>query len=279
MKGVTLAQRNRTAAEERRELILDKLRYSTDSIHVEDLSRTFGVSVATIRRDLDSLGRNGLITRTYGGAVLGHPRTEQTLREREISNAAGKDAIAREAAALVPPGATVLLDAGTTTGRLSHYLARIPQLTVFTNGLNALNVLVESELDIQVVALGGVLRHTNQALVGPLAETMVRNVYADFAFLGTDCLDVERGFSSRTLEQNSLKQLMVAQARHTVIVADSSKLNTTWSTYWTALPSACQILTDADADEQALSPFRSADKLYLTVCPLSRLSEDQKVVT
>lgn len=264
-----MAEQSRTTAAERRELILDQLRDGTGSVHVEDLSRLFGVSVATARRDLDRLVRDGLVTRTYGGAVLGSMRAERPLREREVSNAAAKDAIAREAAALVEPGSTVLLDAGTTTGRLSRYLARIPGLTVLTNGLNALNVLVESDADIHVVALGGSLRRTNQAFMGPVAETVVRGVYADVAFLGTDCLDVDRGFSSRTLEQNSLKQLMSTHARRTVLVADSSKLNATWSTYWTPLPSPCDVVTDDGAGEQALAPFRDAENVHLTVSELA----------
>lgn len=263
-----MAEKVRTSASERRELILDRLRDGTGSVQVEDLSQAFGVSVATARRDLDRLVREGMVTRTYGGAVLGNVRAEQTLREREVSNAAAKDAIAREAAALVEPGSTVLLDAGTTTGRLSRYLARIPGLTVLTNGLNALNVLVESDADIHVVALGGSLRRTNQALMGPVAETVVRGVYADIAFLGTDCLDVHRGFSSRTLEQNSLKALMSRHARRTVVVADSTKLNATWSTYWTQLPTPCDVVTDDGAGEQALVPFRAAANVHLTVSEL-----------
>lgn len=264
-----MRDKNRESAAERRQLILEKLRDGSGSIHVEDLSNAFGVSVATARRDLDRLVKDGLVTRTYGGAVLGNVRAEQTLREREVSNAAAKDAIAREAAALVEPGSTVLLDAGTTTGQLSRYLSRIPGLTVLTNGLNALNVLVESDEDIQVIALGGSLRRTNQALMGPLAESVVRSVYADIAFLGTDCLDVQRGFSSRTLEQNSLKHLMATHARRTVLVADSSKLNATWSTYWTPLPSPCDVVTDDGAGEEALSPFRMAENVHLTVSGLA----------
>ena len=270
-----MVERSRTTATERRELILDKLRDGTGSTHVDDLSRAFGVSVATIRRDLDWLGREGLVTRTYGGAVLGNLRAEQTLREREISNASAKDAIARKAAGLVAPGSTVLLDGGTTTGRLSRYLARVPGLTIFATGLNALNVLVESDLEIQVVALGGALRRANQALVGPLAETVVRTVYADIAFLGTDCLDAQRGFSSRTLEQNSLKQLMAAHSRRTVVVADSSKLNTGWSTYWATLASPYQLITDDGAGEQALSPFRTGANVNLTVCKLAPPNDEQ----
>lgn len=261
-------------AGQRRDLILEQLRSNGGSIHVEDLSRHFGVSVATVRRDLDFLGQNGLITRTYGGAVIGNLRAERTLREREISNASAKDAIARSAAELVQPGSTVLLDAGTTTGQLSRYLVRIPGLTVLTNGLNALNVFAEADTDVHAIALGGSLRPTNQSTIGPIAESVVRSVHADIAFLGTDCLDANRGISSRTLEQNSLKALMMLHARRTVILADSSKLNEDWSTYWAPLPQGCTIITDDATGRKTLKPFEESKNFDLSVVHLETRDED-----
>lgn len=262
------------SAGQRRELILDRLRNNGGSIQVEDLSRHFGVSVATVRRDLDFLDQNGLITRTYGGAVIGNLRAEQTLREREVSHAAEKDAIARAAAQLVQPGSTVLLDAGTTTGQLSRYLVNIPGLTILTNGLNALNVLAASDSDIHVIALGGSVRLTNQAMIGPIAESVVRSVQADIAFLGTDCLNVTRGISSRTLEQNSLKSLMLSHTRRAVVVADSSKLNADWSTYWAALPEDCTIITDDASGTDAVEPFRSVRTLEVSVVAMDSDAQD-----
>jgi DeoR/GlpR family transcriptional regulator of sugar metabolism len=261
-------------AGQRRNLILEQLRSNGGSIHVEDLSRHFGVSVATVRRDLDHLGQDGLITRTYGGAVIGNLRAEQTLRERAVSNASAKDAIARSAAELVQPGSTVLLDAGTTTGQLSRYLARIPGLTVLTNGLNALNVFAEADTDVHAIALGGSLRPTNQSTIGPIAEAVVRSVHADIAFVGTDCLDAHRGVSSRTLEQNSLKTLMMAHARRSVVLADSSKLNADWSTYWAPLPDGCTIITDNTAGSEALQPFEAAGNFDLCVVDVQATDAD-----
>lgn len=264
------------SAGQRRDLILEQIRSNGGSIQVEDLSRHFGVSVATVRRDLDYLSQNGLITRTYGGAVIGNLRAEQTLREREVTHAPAKDAIARAAAELVQPGATVLLDAGTTTGQLSRYLARIPGLTVLTNGLNALNVFAEADTDIHAIALGGSLRPTNQSTIGPIAESVVRSVHADIAFIGTDCLDAHRGMSSRTLEQNSLKTLMALHSRRTVVLADSSKLNADWSTYWAPLPDRCTIITDDAAGRDALRPFEKARNFDLSVVELEATDEDAK---
>lgn len=268
------------SASHRRELILERLRAHGGSVQVEDLSRHFGVSVATVRRDLDQLDQSGLITRTYGGAVIGNLRAEQTLREREVSHAAEKDAIARAAVELVQPGSTVFLDAGTTTGQLSRYLVNVPGVTVLTNGLNALNVLAGSDSDINVIALGGSVRRTNQAMIGPIAESVVRSVQADIAFLGTDCLTVERGISSRTLEQNSLKSLMMAHSRRSVIVTDSSKLNAEWSTYWTPLPQGCTVITDDASGDQAIEPFRKTGALDLLVVtpPASGQNSEQNTV-
>lgn len=257
-----------SVTEKRRQLIMEKLRARSGQMHVEELRDCFNVSVATIRRDLDRLAQDGVITRTYGGAVIGNVRAEQSLREREVSQAPAKDAIAQAAADLVQPHSTVFLDAGTTTGRLSHYLSNISGLTVVTNGLNALSIFADAETDAQIIAVGGSLRRTNQALLGPIAESVVRSVYADVAFLGTDCVHAKRGISSRTLEQNALKSLMAEQARRSVVVADSSKLNATWSTYWTPLPKPCDLITDNAAGEEAMQPFIGDENIHLTACDL-----------
>lgn len=255
-------------ADARRQAILERLVDGAGSHNVEQLRALFGVSVATIRRDLDKLSRDGLITRTYGGAILGSTRTEQSLREREFSHASAKNAIAREAARIVSPSSTVLLDAGTTTGRLSHFLGRIPGLTVFTSGLNALNTFAQSEGDTQVIAIGGLMRQTNLAMSGPIAEAALRGVYADIAFLGTDSVHPQLGFSSRTIGQSSLKALMATRARRVVVLADSSKFeDEAWATYWTEFPGRCDLITDADIDEEIRAEFEDLENVSLIVAP------------
>ena len=260
-----VASHTPSAAQQRSELIMAQLREGDGSVHVEQLSRDFGVSVATIRRDLDRLVQDGRVARTYGGAVIHNLHAEQTLRQREVSHAEAKDAIARAATRMVQPGSTIFLDAGTTTGRLALHLSTIRGLTILTHGLNALLTLADSDTDADVIALGGHLRRTNQALIVPIAESVVENIYTDIAFLGTDCLDVERGVSSRTLEQNNLKRLMAAHARRTIVLADSSKLDATWSTYWQPLPPPYTLVTDDTHGEEVLEPFLAADHVDVTV--------------
>lgn len=251
----------------RRQRIVDLLLQGEGRADAEGLAATLGVSVITVRRDLEHLDRAGVLTRTRGGALLGNLRAEKSIRERQDTNALAKAAIARSAASLVKPGSTVLLDAGTTTGRIARELADIPDLTIVTTGLNALVALAESDSDATIIVTGGTLRKTNQALLGPSAEATVRSLLADVAFIGTDCVDVGRGISSRTPEQNALKGLMFDHARRPIVVADSSKLGASWSTHWFPPVGPVDLLTDSGADPGVLETFTASGEWEVIVAP------------
>ena len=136
---------------------------------VIDLSKRFGVSEATIRRDLHRLKQEGRVARTYGGAILNPHAVESSLDQKELHNFREKDAIARRATDFVGDGDVIILDAGTTTGRLAWYLRERSDLTVITNAVNILQTLCLAG-GPEVVVLGGSLRRINQALLGALAE-------------------------------------------------------------------------------------------------------------
>jgi len=221
-----------------------------------------------VRRDRGQLRVEGRITRTYGGAVLGTASAELSVRQRELSNAAEKDAIARAAAQLVAPGSVVLLDAGSTTERLARLLRTIPDLTVATNGVAAISTLLEFG-DTDIVVLGGRVRRINQTISGSPAEQMVRGLYADIAFIGADAVDPKRGVASRTLEQSTLKTLMADHARTVVVVADSTKLSAAWTSYWSPMTRPWTLLTDDDADPELVESFHAADpQLSVVTCPV-----------
>jgi DeoR/GlpR family transcriptional regulator of sugar metabolism len=258
----------RIPAHVRRDRIVELLVRRGDApLTVEEVAETFGISPATARRDLEQLRAEGRITRTYGGAVLGSASAEQSVRQRELSHAAEKDAIARTAVELVQPDSVVLLDAGSTTERLARLLRGIPGLTVFTNGVAPTATLLEHG-DAEIVVLGGRLRRINQTISGPAAEQMVRGLYADIAFIGADAVDPRRGVASRTLEQSTLKGLMAQHARTVVVLADSSKLSGGWTSYWSPMEQPWVLMTDDGADPELLDEFRAADpRLEIVTCP------------
>jgi DeoR/GlpR family transcriptional regulator of sugar metabolism len=248
----------RMSTRARRQRILELLAADdTGAIQVERLSVALGVSLATIRRDLSQLREDRHITRTYGGAVLGTPSVELPIHQRQMTRGREKDLIARNAARLVERGDVVLLDGGSTTERLAHHLRGVGGLTVFTNGLGAMNALV-ADGDVEVVVLGGRLRRINQSTTGTSAEQVVRGLHADVAFLGADAVHPRYGIASRTFEQSVLKTVMVQHAHRVVVVADSAKLHQGWSAFWSPLQRPWTLFTDDGVGPEALRELRRA---------------------
>ena len=140
------------------------------SLSVEEIADRFGVSFATVRRDLSRLHQDGHITRTYGGVSLAGP-TELSISQRHQEFTHEKDAIGRQAAELVSDGAVVIFDAGTTTEFVARHLDAAG-VTVFTNSIGVINILLRNE-EVSVVVLGGRLRPMNQTISGPEAENML----------------------------------------------------------------------------------------------------------
>ncbi|AKS36688.1 DeoR faimly transcriptional regulator [Mycolicibacterium goodii] len=233
----------------RREQILQLLQtVESGSMSVEEIAERFDVSFATVRRDLSRLHQERHITRTYGGVALTVP-TELSIHQRHLEFTREKDAIGRLAAEAVTDGAVVIVDAGTTTEFVARHLDAA-DVTVFTNGIGAINILMRKD-HVSLVVLGGRLRRVNETISGAEAENMLRSVVADFAFIGADAVHPEYGVASRTLEQSRLKTIMMQRARQTVVVADHRKLETDQFNYWSSLPDYWRLVTDDGAESDA----------------------------
>ncbi len=270
-----VARRRDVRGAKRREQIRQLLQtVESGSLSVEEIAERFGVSFATVRRDLSRLHQDRHITRTYGGVALTGP-AELSIHQRHLQFTAEKDAIGRHAAGLVADGAVVILDAGTTTEFVARYLDAA-DVTVFTNGIGAINILLGKE-NASVVVLGGRLRAVNQTISGPEAEHMLHSVVADCAFIGADAVHAEYGVASRTLEQSRLKTLMMQRARQIVVVADRRKVSTDQFNYWSATPARWRLITDDDADPTALDELRRVGAQIDLVQPLRALSEPTNV--
>jgi DeoR/GlpR family transcriptional regulator of sugar metabolism len=169
----------------------------------------------------------------------------------------------------------VILDAGTTTEFVARHLDA-KEVTIFTNGIGAVNVLLGKK-HISVVVLGGRLRAVNQTISGPEAEHMLGSVVADYAFIGADAVHPDYGVASRTLEQSRLKTLMMQRARQTVVVADRRKIGTDQFNYWSPTPTRWRLITDDDADPAALDELRGSGAQIDLAEPLRALSDPMKL--
>jgi DeoR/GlpR family transcriptional regulator of sugar metabolism len=241
----------------RRAEIVRLARSSGLAASVEELSAQFGVTASTIRRDLGHLTSQGLIARTYGGAIALDRQPESSLRQRALEGYEAKHDIARWAAGRVEPGETVLLDAGSTVGAMGEYLCDVPGLTVVTAGLTALEALADAD-DVRVECIGGTLRHLSQGFVGPLAEATLQRLTFDRAFLGADAVDARLGICEAELEQTRLKELMMDRSNAVYVLAHAGKLGGRPFHAWAPIPGGATLVTDESATDAMTDPFTAA---------------------
>jgi DeoR family transcriptional regulator, aga operon transcriptional repressor len=220
------------------------------------------VSQATIRRDLDQLAHQQLLTRTRGGAVAGHVSYDLPLRYKTARHAPEKQRIGRAAAALVASGAAVALNGGTTTSEVARALATRPDLqdgtgpgiTVVTNAMNIANELAVRQ-HVKIVVTGGVTRGQSYELIGPFATLVLAELTLDWAILGADALDPRTGASAHHEGEASINHLMATRAEQVMIVADHSKLGQRAFARVCAVDEIDVIVTDRDAEPAMLAAF------------------------
>jgi DeoR/GlpR family transcriptional regulator of sugar metabolism len=210
-------------ARQRQELILDAVR-TTGGVRVSELVNRLAVSDMTVRRDIDELARRGLVTRVHGGATAAGSSVEEPgFAAKSALHTAAKQAIAEAAAALVEPGASVALSAGTTTHAVASVLLGVPRLTVVTNSLRVAEVLHASpRADLTVVLTGGE-RTPSDALVGPVAVAALRGLHVDWLLMGVHGMDAEAGFTTPNLAEAETNRALLTSARQVAVVADNSK--------------------------------------------------------
>ena len=227
---------------------------------VAQAAESLGVSQATIRRDMDQLARQQLVTRTRGGVIAGHVSYDLPLRYKTARHAPEKQRIGRAAAALVAPGAAVALNGGTTTSEVARALATRPDLqagtgiTVVTNAMNIANELAVRP-QVKIVVTGGVTRGQSYELIGPFATLVLAELTLDWAILGVDALDPHTGASAHHEGEASINHLMATRAEQVMIVADHSKLGQHAFARMCAVDEIDVIVTDADADPAVLAAF------------------------
>ena len=200
--------------------ILDRV-VEDGSVDVLSLAQEFGVSAATVRRDLQALHHQGLLRRTHGGALPRPAGLELPLQYKTSRQHREKRAIGLAAAALVRDGDVVGMTGGTTATEVARAIA--DRRTVVTNALNIAAELV-SRPNIRLVVVGGNARHASYELVGPAAEAMIAQYHLDIAFIGTDGFTVTEGCTTHDEMEAHTDLGFIGQAARTVVIADSTKI-------------------------------------------------------
>lgn len=233
-------------------------------VSVEELTERLRVSPATVRRDLDVLASQQLLIRSHGGASAHASASALPLRYRATHQAAAKDAIARAAVALIPPGGVIGMNGGTTTTTLAHELAASeapgaserPTVLV-TNALNIAQELAVRQ-HLQLVVTGGVVRGGSFELVGTWAEQLLDQIHIDLLFLGADAVGVDGGARTHDEAEAAMSARLAARASRVVLVADSSKLGQDAFARICPIDAIHTLITDDGARPSCLASIREA---------------------
>ena len=208
---------------ERHRQILELARQQ-HGVSVDALASHFGVSVQTIRKDLNQLCEQRQLTRVHGGAVLpsGVENLEYEARRRIAAEA--KEAIGKAAASLIPNDASLFINIGTTTEAVSQALLDHAGLMVVTNNINVANRM-RVYPRFEVVIAGGVVRPSDGGVVGEAAAGFFSQFKVDYAVIGASALDEEGALLDFDYREVKVAQAIIANARHVILVADQGKFS------------------------------------------------------
>ena len=195
------------------------------SVSVEQLADTLGVTLQTVRRDVQRLAETGLLARFHGGVrAPGATLENMAYAQRESLHAEGKARIARAVASQVPNGCSLILNIGTTTEAVAKALLHHKRLRVITNNLNVAAILC-SNPDCEVIVAGGVVRPRDRGIVGEAAVDFIRQFKVDIAVIGISGIEVDGSLRDFDYREVKVAQTIVKQAREVWLTADGSKFN------------------------------------------------------
>ncbi len=212
---------------------------------LEELSTQVGVSVSTVRRDLNFLEGSGIIRRTHGGARLMNPKSDEfTFSARETHQLLEKEAIGNACAKLIQPGQTIIIDAGTTVYHVAKHL-QDSNLQIVTNSLPVASLFASAQ-QTEVVVTGGVIYPRLGVLVGPLAVKAFSEIHADVAIMGAGGITLEGLTNSHALLID-IQRAMIHSANRVIFCLDHTKFDRKSVAFLCGLDSVDSIVTDSKA--------------------------------
>ena len=246
---------------ERQEEILEILNRNK-SATVEELASELYVSGATIRRDLRSMEKQGLIKRSHGGAMPFKSSAEESaFAIREQENTSAKRTIANLAVKLIKNGYSVFLDSSTTVGVTIPLFNNFNYLSVTTTGLRNAMLLSQTN-NIKIYIAGGLVQNHSNSITGTDTMDYISRIHADISLISCSGLDLTNGFTDASIEQAKLKQQMRKNSTKVAMLCDSTKFNKTF------------MCTDFHFDDvdylitEKTPPIEYVEKIATTKCKL-----------
>jgi len=242
---------------ERKEKILNLL-YKEGKVEVNNLSKMFNVTGATIRRDLRDIEKKGIIERAYGGAII----KKGTLYEPSFKNQLEtfineKEKIANEAAKLISEGDAIFLDSSTTVLYILKNIKMTLNITVVTNSIPIAYELSHHK-NIELIILGGVVRTKTGTIVGPIAEKNIKEFKIDKAFLGISAINIKGEMTDPNIYEAQMKKNIIEVSRTIIGVTDHSKFGKESFSFVAHVSKLNKIITDKKIPSDFIKMIKKA---------------------
>jgi DeoR family glycerol-3-phosphate regulon repressor len=219
------------------------------SVSVEALAERFGVTLQTVRRDVQRLAEAGLVARFHGGVRVPASTTENiAYRQRQALQAEGKARIARAIAARVPSGCSLILNLGTTTEAVARELLQHKGLRVITNNLNVAMILADNP-DCELVMVGGVVRSRDRGVVGEAAVDFIRQFKVDIGLIGISGIESDGSLRDYDYREVMVARTIIEHSREVWLASDHSKFNRPAFALVAQLAEIDLLITDAPPPE------------------------------
>lgn len=197
---------------------ITELLHSSSFQTVEKLAAAFGVSVATIRRDLSDLAARNEVVRVHGGAVCLHYGLNRPAGARGLEETEDAAQLASTAFETIREGETIALDSGPCVLELAKLLPRRTQLTVLATSTVAAWSLRDAR-HLRVLCLGGEMVRANLVNRGAFALQMLNQMYFDKAFIEISGIDAEKGVTIDEPAEAGIKQMLMKQSKEVCVLA------------------------------------------------------------
>jgi DeoR family glycerol-3-phosphate regulon repressor len=232
-----------------RQMLLLQAVQAQGSVMLDQLAATLGVTLQTMRRDVQRLADEGLLTRFHGGVRVPSSTTENIAhQQRTTLHAEGKARIAQAVAREVPNDCSLILNIGTTTEAIAQALLRHTGLRVITNNLNVALTL-SANPQCEVIVAGGVLRGRDRGVVGEAAIDFIRQFKVDIALVGISGIEADGTLRDYDYREVKVSQAIMAHAREVWLAADHSKFNRPAMVEVARLSEIDRLFTDAPVPE------------------------------
>lgn len=228
------------------------------SVKTKDIATSLEVTDETIRKDFESLEKQGFVVRTHGGVIPPKRATRDlSLTERQLMNREAKNEIAKAAAQRIQPNETVFIDASSTALSITQYLPDFP-ITVVTNAHDVVSALSGAQ-NIDLVCTGGLHEARSRSFIGAAAEKTLLRYNIHRMFFSGNGLDLQRGVSEGNSRQASFKEYVIKLAEDVCFLADASKIDHCSAFFFAGCEELTTLITSKGADASILEALRNLE--------------------